>query len=190
LPSAHALTDASAGGVLVLGGVVVLGALVRSFAHALRSMLAQYAGLALFVAVQAVVFVPLLVSADTQTPGAIRSAAAATGTGFAGLTAIAFTTRRDFHVLGALVRWGLGVGLIAIVSAAAFDFSLGSYFSVAMLGTAGAAVLHDTSNVLHHAWDDSREDGQDSYVAASLELFASIALMFWYMLLLFVAIRR
>jgi FtsH-binding integral membrane protein len=49
---------------------------------------------------------------------------------------------------------------------------------VAMIAFAGAAVLYDTSNILHHY-------PQDKYVAASLELFASIALMFWYVLQLF-----
>jgi FtsH-binding integral membrane protein len=51
-----------------------------------------------------------------------------------------------------------------------------------MVGLAGAAVLYDTSNVLHHF-------GEDSYVAASLELFASIAMMFWYVLRLFISSR-
>lgn len=190
LPIARALTGAGDGWVLVLGGVVVLGALLRSFAQSVRSTLAQYASLALFVVVQAIVFVPLLVAADTRAPGAIRSAIAATGTGFVGLAAVAFTTRRDFQFLGALVRWGLGVGLIAIISAAAFGFALGSYFSIAMLGMAGAAVLYDTSNVLHHVRDDRRDESQDdSYVAASLELFASIALMLWYTLRLFITIQ-
>ena len=202
LPIARALSGASAGWVLVLGGVVVLGALLRGFAHSARSLLAQYATLVLFVVVQAVVFVPLLVAADAQTPGAIRSAAAATGTGFVGLTAVAFTTRRDLHFLCAVVRWGLSVGLIVIISAAAFGFELGDYFCVAMLAMAGTAVVYDTSNMLHHfrgegrgeSLGEGRDEGpddrnEDSYVAASLELFASIALMFWYTLRLFVTIR-
>jgi FtsH-binding integral membrane protein len=179
LPIARALGGASAGWVLALGGLVVLGALFRSLAHSVRSLLAQYASLGLYVVLLAVVFVPLLVAADAEMPGAIRSAVVATALGFAGLTAAAFTTRRDFQFLGAVVRWGLGLGLIAIIAAAAFEFALGSFFSIAMLTMACAAVLHDTSNVLHHL-------REESYVAASLELFASIALMFWYTLRLFV----
>ena len=70
-----------------------------------------------------------------------------------------------------LVIYFMIVALIAIVAAAIFGFTLGTFFSVAMVGLAGAAVLYDTSNVLHHFQEDS-------YVAASLELFASIALMF------------
>ena len=44
-----------------------------------------------------------------------------------------------------------------------------------MIGLAGAAILYDTSNVLHHY-------PKDRYVAASLQLFASVALMLWYVL--------
>jgi FtsH-binding integral membrane protein len=49
-----------------------------------------------------------------------------------------------------------------------------------MVALAGAAVLHDTSKVLHHF-------PEDRYVAAALELFASVALMFWYVLRLYLS---
>jgi FtsH-binding integral membrane protein len=182
VPVARAMTGLGMGWLLVLGGFVVLGALFRNLAHSARSMAAQYAGLGAYVVLQGIIFVPLLVLADAVAPGAIKSAGAVTMVGFAGLTAVAFTTRKDFSFLGAVVRWGMIVALIAIVAAALFGFSLGTFFSVAMVGLAGASVLYDTSNVLHHY-------NEDSYVAASLELFASIALMFWYVLRLFISSR-
>jgi hypothetical protein len=49
-----------------------------------------------------------------------------------------------------------------------------------MIGFAGAAILYDTSNVMRHY-------PEDRHVAAALELFASIALMFWYVLQLFLS---
>ena len=50
-------------------------------------------------------------------------------------------------------------------------------------GPAGAAaILYDTSNVLHHF-------PEDRYVGAALQLFASVALMFWYVLRLFMSSR-
>jgi FtsH-binding integral membrane protein len=51
-----------------------------------------------------------------------------------------------------------------------------------MIGFAGAAVLYDTSNILHHY-------PEDRHVAAALGLFSSIALMFWYVLQLFISSR-
>jgi hypothetical protein len=52
-----------------------------------------------------------------------------------------------------------------------------------MVGLAGAAVLYDTQKILTTYRDDQ-------YVGASLELFASIALMFWYVLRIFIGSRR
>jgi hypothetical protein len=52
-----------------------------------------------------------------------------------------------------------------------------------MIALAGGAVLHDTSKVLHHY-------PEDRYVAAGLELFASVALMFWYMPRLYLSRRE
>jgi len=113
-------------------------------------------------------------------PGAIQSAALATLVGFGGLTLVAFVTRKDFSFLGALLKWGFIVALILIVAGVLFGFELGTFFSVAMIALAGGAVLYDTSNVLHHF-------SEDRHVGAALELFASIALMFWYVLRLFMS---
>jgi FtsH-binding integral membrane protein len=69
---------------------------------------------------------------------------------------------------------------VAIVAGVIFGFQLGTWFSVAMVGLAGASILYDTSNVIHRF-------PQDRYVAAALQLFASVALMFWYVLRLFLS---
>ena len=61
-----------------------------------------------------------------------------------------------------------------------FGWNLGTWLSVGMIVFAGAAILYDTSKILHHY-------EEDRYVAAALELFASVALMFWYVLQLFMS---
>ena len=81
------------------------------------------------------------------------------------------------------VAIGALVALILVVAGAIFGFQLGPFFSVAMVALAGGAILYDTSNVLHH-YPENR------YVAAALQLFASVALMFWYVLRLFLSSRR
>jgi FtsH-binding integral membrane protein len=120
----------------------------------------------------------MLYLAEANAPGAIESAAAVTLLGFAGLTFVAFRTRKDFSFMRGMLMWGGVLALVAIVGAVIFGFELGTWFSVAMVGFAGAAILYDTSNVLHHY-------PEDRYVAAALALFASVALMFWYILRLF-----
>jgi Inhibitor of apoptosis-promoting Bax1 len=103
--------------------------------------------------------------------------------GFRGADGRRVHTRKDFSFLGSLLRWGGILALVAIVAGAIFGFQLGTFFSVAMVGLAGASILYDTSNVLHHY-------SEDSHVAAALELFASVALMFWYVLQLFMSSSR
>ncbi len=164
----------------ILGGFMVVGWLASRTAHNTVSRPAQYAALAGFVVAEALIFVPLLFIAQAMAPGVIRSAALVTLIGFTGLTAVAVTTRKDFSFLGGMLRWGFVVALVLIVAGVIFGFELGTFFSVAMIALAGAAILYDTSNILHHY-------PEDRYVGAALELFASVALMFWYVLRLFMS---
>lgn len=164
--------------LFVLGGFMVVGWLASRTAHRATTAAAQYRALGAFVVAEAIIFVPLLYVANAYAPGVIESAAVVTLLGFAGLTGIAFWTRKDFSFLGAVLKWGALVALVLIVAGVLFGFALGTFFSVAMIAFAGTAILYDTSNVLHHY-------PEDRHVAASLELFASVALMFWYVLSLF-----
>jgi FtsH-binding integral membrane protein len=166
--------------LLVLGGFMVVGWLASRTAHRTESLPMQYLALGGFVLAQSIIFVPLLFVAHYQAGGGvIESAAYVTLMGFGGLTAIAFYTRTDFSVLRSVLMWGGVVALVLIAAGVLFGFQLGTFFSVAMVGFAGAAILYDTSNIIHHY-------PEDRYVAAALELFSSIALMFWYVLSLMV----
>lgn len=168
--------------LIILGGFVLVSWLASRTAHAAASKPAQYGALAAFVAAEAIIFVPLLYLAQSVAPGVIESAALVTFLGFAALTAIVFVTRKDFSFLRGLLFWAGILALGAIVGAVLFGFSLGTWFSIGMVALAGGAILYDTSNVLHHY-------SEDRYVAAALELFASMALMFWYVLRLFLSRR-
>jgi FtsH-binding integral membrane protein len=168
--------------LLVLGGFMLVSWAASRAAMSSTSRSTQYAALAGFVVAEGIIFVPLLYIANEVAPGAIQSAALVTLLGFGGLTAVAMRTRKDFSFLGGMLRWGFVVALVAIVGGVVFGFELGTWFCVAMVGFAGAAILYDTSNVLHHF-------PEDRYVAASLQLFASVALMFWYVLQLFISRR-
>jgi FtsH-binding integral membrane protein len=162
----------------VLGAFMLVSWLASRAAYTAGSLTVQYAALSAFVVAEAILFVPLLYLAEAMAPGTIRTAAMATLFGFAGLTAVAFVTRRDFSFARGVLLWGGVVALLAIVASAIFGFDLGTWFSIAMISFAGVAILYDTSNVIHHF-------PEDRYVAAALELFASVALMFWYIIRLF-----
>jgi uncharacterized protein len=169
--------------LLVMGAFMVVGWLATRAAHNAESKVTQVAALGAYVVMQAIIFVPLLYIANSYAPGTISSAAMITVAGFAGLTGIAFWTRKDFSFLGGLIKWGGILALVAIVAGMIFGFQLGTFFSVAMIGLAGAAILYDTSSIL-------REYPEDRYVGAALQLFASVALMFWYVLQLLMSLNK
>jgi hypothetical protein len=166
--------------LLVLGAFMLAGWGASHVAHRVQSKNAQYAALGAFVFLEALIFAPMLYIANATAPGVIDSAAGVTVLGSIGLIATAMITRKDFSFLRGLMVWGFILAMVGIVASLIFGFELGTWFSVAMIGFAGAAVLYDTSNIMHHY-------PEDKYVAASMALFASIALMFWYVLRLFMS---
>ena len=168
----------------VLIGFIALSWGAGHVAHRLESTMAQYAAFGAFVALWAVMFVPILAIAmvmDAQRGGnMIESAAITTVVGCAGLVATVMITRKDFSFLRGILVWGFFIAIGLIAASWAFGWNLGTWFSVGMIGFAGVAVLYDTSNIMHHY-------PQDKYVAASMALFASIAMMFFYILRLFMS---
>jgi len=168
--------------LVVLGAFMLVSWLASRAAMNATSLATQYAALAGFVVAEAIIFVPLLYIANTKAPGTIQSAALVTMMGFVGLTAVAFSTRKDFSFLGSTLRWIGVMALVLIVASVIFGFELGTWFSIGMVTFAGVAVLYDTSNVLHHF-------PEDRYVGAAMQLFASVALMFWYVLRIFIGSR-
>ncbi len=179
-PMARAMLGVS--WLFVLGGFVVVSWLASRVALTSTSKVSQYGALAGFVLAEAIIFVPLLWIANEFAPGVITSAVAVTFMGFTGLSLVAFFTRKDFSFLRGILCWGGIIALVLIVAGALFGFQLGTFFSVGMIALAGGAILYDTSNILHHY-------PEDRYVGAALQLFASVALMFWYVLQLLMSRR-
>lgn len=170
--------------LILMGGFTLLGWFSRSLAAKADSVNTQYAGLGIYVVAQALLFAPLLyLAANFSDPNVIPTAAILTLLMFGGLTAIAFTTKKDFTFLGGILKLGGFVALGLILCSVLFGFTLGLVFSVVMVAFASAAILYDTSKVMHHY-------STQHHVAASLELFASVALLFWYILRIVMASKR
>ncbi|MEM9509666.1 MAG: Bax inhibitor-1 family protein [Cyanobacteria bacterium P01_E01_bin.35] len=159
----------------ILGGFSLLGWMSRGFVSQADSVEKQYAGLGLYVVGEALIFAPLLYIATYYSgdPNLIPSAAILTLLLFGGLTTVAFTTRKDFSFLGNILKVGGFIALGLIVCSILFGFTLGLLFSVVMVVFASAAILYSTSKIIHNY-------RVNQYVAASLELFASVALLFYY----------
>jgi FtsH-binding integral membrane protein len=170
--------------LIVMGLFMAVSYIANNWAASATSIRMQYAGLGLYVLAESVIFSPLLYIA-TKVPkfeGVVLSATIATLGLFAILTAVVFITRKDFSFLRGILMFG-GIAAIGfIVMAILFNFQIGPIFTYAMIAFACGYILYDTSNVLHHY-----RVGQ--HVAASLALFASVALLFWYILQLFLRSR-
>jgi FtsH-binding integral membrane protein len=165
--------------LIVLGAFMGVSWLASSWANSQTSSGMQYAGLALYVVAEAIIFVPLLyIAANFSSGDVIPKAGIVTLGLFLGITSVVFLTRKDFSFLGPILAIGGFVALGFIVASILFGFSLGSLFAFVMVAFAGTAILYETSNVLHRYHTTQ-------HVAASLTLFAAIALLFWYILSIF-----
>ena len=162
--------------LFVLGAFMGVSGLADHWARSDTSSQLQYLGLGLYVVAEAVIFLPLLyIAANFSSPDVIPIAGIITALLFGGLTFTAFTTRTDFSFLRSILAIGGFLALGVIVASILFGFSLGILLSTLMMAFAGGAILYNTSNVI-------REYRPDQHVAASLALFASVALLFWYVL--------
>jgi FtsH-binding integral membrane protein len=168
----------SASWLLILGAFMIVNWLATSAAHDILNPSRQYAGLFALAGGEALIFAPFLhYIFEVQTGGTatVASAAVITAFGFAGLSAVAFTTRRDLSFIRPLMLWGGVSALVLILAAVLFGLELGVWFSVGMIALAGASILYQTQTIL-------RRYPSDAHVGAAVQLFASVMLLFWYVL--------
>jgi len=162
--------------VAFIGG----GYLAQYMARSSNSVGTQYMGLTMYVLLEAVILLPILTFATEVPQFAGKNlplqAGILTLIAFGALTAAVFVSKKDFSFLGPVLwvaSWLLLGFVIVAVIFGGFSFGLG--ITVFGLILAAGFILYDTSNVMHHY-------GPNQHVAASLELFASVALMFYYVL--------
>lgn len=172
------------GMLLVLVGFMGVSYVANQWAASDTSVGMQYVGLGLYVLAEAIIFAPLLyIAANFGGREVIPTAAILTGCAFTGITSIVFFTKKNFSFIGPFLGMLSFVALGLIVCSVVFNFSLGIVFSGAMAVFAGASVLYTTSNILH-------EYRIGQHVAASLALFASVALLFWYIIRILMSMSR
>jgi len=142
----------------------------------------QYLGLAFYVILEAIIFLPMIyIAAFYSGSGDILMQAALTTLFmFSGLTAVVFLTNTDFSFLRTMIIVGGFVSLGIIVVGAIFGFNLGLWFSAGMAILASASILYQTDQIKNNY-------GTEQYVGASLQLFSSVMLLFWYILRIFMS---
>jgi FtsH-binding integral membrane protein len=163
--------------LIVLGAFMLVSWIAEKWATNGASKSTQYAGLALYTVAEAVIFLPMIALAVGITGDAslVLQAGMITAAMVLGITFVAFTTKKDFSFIGGILKIGGFVALGLIAASFFLPISLGLWFSGAMVLFASGSILYNTSNLIHRY-----QPGE--HVAASLSLFASVALLFWYVL--------
>ena len=168
--------------LVMLGGFMLVTNYAESTVLKTADKNIQYMAFALYAFAQAIIFVPLLYIAIYYTESAdlVQQAAIVTLALFVGISAIVFITKKDFSFLKAGLTIGFFIAMGLIIAGTLFGFNLGLWFSVAMCLLAGGSILYQTSNLIN-------KYGTEDYIPASLGLFASLMLLFWYVLQIFMS---
>jgi hypothetical protein len=166
--------------LIVLGGFMLLGWLSSYFTRKQSTPEMQYVERGVTVLLQALIFIPLLAYAVLFSDvSVLSSSVTVTLIVFGVMTAIVAYSGKNFSFLGPFLAVTGIVALLAIVGSILFSVTLGFYFSLAMVLFASGVVLYQTSKALH-------DYGPGQEITAATGLFASVALLFYYVLSAFI----
>ena len=152
----------------------------------------QYAGLSLYVILEALIFIPLIgyviiSSVDkngvSHAADVLRPAGIVTFGMIAGLTAVVFMTNLDFSFLKVAIVLGSFAALAIVLVAAIAGLTLGAWFSIAMIVLMATVILYQTNEV-----KNTMET--DQHVAAAFILFSSFVTLLFYVIRFFAGDRR
>ena len=169
--------------LIMLGGFMLATNYAERMAMKSPNKQTQYLAYGLYILAEAFIFVPLIYIAAfymESGPEILNQAAIVTLALFTGLSAVVFLTKKDFSFLKTGLTIGFFIAIGLIVAGTLFGFNLGLWFSVAMCLLAGGSILYQTSNLVNKY---TTED----YIPAALGLFASLMLLFWYILSIFMS---
>ncbi len=165
--------------LLMLGGFMLATSYAEKMAFKNHNINQQYLGLLLYVVAEAFIFIPLIgiamMIAESGGANILNQAAILTLALFTGLSGVVVLTKKDFSFLKSILTIGFFIALGLMVAGLLFGFNLGLWFSVGVVVLASGSILYQTSNMVH-------KYSEDQYVGASLGLFASLMLLFWYIL--------
>lgn len=163
--------------LLLLGGFMAVTWLAQSITYKSASKSKQYLGFLLYIVAEAVIFVPILYIAIAVSGGVglINQAAILTGALFLGLTGVVFGSSINFSFLRSILTIGFFLAFGLIVAGMLFGFDLGLWLSAGMVALASGSILYSTYQL-------KNEYATHQYIPAALSLFASLMLLFWYIL--------
>jgi len=168
--------------LLLLGGFMLITNYAESTALKTSDKNLQYLAYSGYIFAEAFIFIPLIYIAIAYTNNfdVIKQAGVVTLSLFVGISSIVFITKKDFSFIRAGLSVGFFIAIGLIIAGALFGFNLGLWFSVGMCVLAAGSILYQTSNLVH-------KFSTDDYIPAALGLFASLMLLFWYVLQIFMS---
>jgi FtsH-binding integral membrane protein len=169
--------------LVMLGGFMLITNYAESMALRTTDKNKQYIAYGIYILAEAFIFVPMIyIAAFYMDAGneILQQAAIVTLALFAGLSAVVFVTKKDFSFLKTGLTIGFFIALGLIIAGTIFGFNMGLWFSVGMCLLAGGSILYQTSNLVH-------KYSEEEYIPAALGLFASLMLLFWYILRIFMS---
>ena len=147
----------------------------------------QYAGLGLYVILEALIFIPLIGYVILSTKGnastVLLPAGIVTAGMIAGLTALVFMTNLDFSFLKVAIVLGSFAAIAIVIVAAIAGLSLGAWFSIAMIVLMATVILYQTNEIKNTL-------ETDQHVAAAFILFSSFVTLLFYVIRFFAGGRR
>ncbi len=159
----------------------------QSLAFNRASRSSQYAGLGLYVVLEALIFIPLIGYVILSTKGnastVLVPAGIVTAGMIAGLTALVFMTNLDFSFLKVAIILGSFAALAIVIVAAIAGLSLGAWFSIAMIVLMATVILYQTNEIKNTL-------ETDQHVAAAFILFSSFVTLLFYVIRFFAGGRR
>ncbi|WP_027138329.1 Bax inhibitor-1/YccA family protein [Gaetbulibacter saemankumensis] len=169
--------------LIMLGGFMLVTNYAENMTLRTSDKNMQYLAYGLYILAEALIFVPIIYIAAfymDSGPEILNQAAIVTLCLFTGLSAIVFVTKKDFSFLKAGLTIGFFIAIGLILAGTLFGFNLGLWFSVGMCVLAAGSILYQTSNLVN-------KYTSDDYIPAALGLFASLMLLFWYVLRIFMS---
>lgn len=169
--------------LLMLGGFMFITNYAEKMTLKSPEKNMQYLAYGLYIFAEAFIFVPLIYIAAyymDSGPELLNQAAIVTLALFTGLSAVVFVTKKDFSFLRTGLTIGFFIAIGLIIAGTLFGFNLGLWFSVGMCLLAGGSILYQTSNLVN-------KYTTADYIPAALGLFASLMLLFWYVLSIFMS---
>ncbi|MFD1017234.1 Bax inhibitor-1/YccA family protein [Winogradskyella rapida] len=164
--------------LIMLGGFMLATNYAENMALKTTDKSKQYLAYGIYIFFEALIFVPMLFIAAfymESGPEILNQAAIVTLALFTGLSAVVLLTKKDFSFLKTGLTIGFFIAIGIIIAGTIFGFNLGLWFSAGMCLLAGGSILYQTSNLV-------KKYGVEDYIPAALGLFASLMLLFWYVL--------